>query len=137
MSYELHFMSYELHFMSYELHFMSYKLHFMSYELHFMSYIPGSHFRPKVLTAGCKIRITDGGFMMRLQMGGGGGFAVCGLQDGGCRMRLQDAGCRMQIQVAYKYGSFVYLGKVKKISNFGCSCPNSDLPFLSRGFDRG
>ena len=30
---------------------------------------------------------------------------------------LQDAGCRMQIQVAYKYGSFVYLGKVKKITN--------------------
>ena len=65
--------------------------------------------------------------MMRLQIGGGGG---------GCKMRLQDAGCRMQIQVAYKYGSFVYLGKVKKISNLGCSCPNSDLSFLSRGFDR-
>ena len=68
--------------------------------------------------------------MMRLQMGGG--VAGCGLQDvvAGC-------GCRMQIQVAYKYGSFVYLGKVKKISNLGCSCPNSDLSFLSRGFDRG
>ena len=60
-----------------------------------------------------------------------------GLQDAGCRMRLPDADCRMQIQVAYKYGSFVYLGKVKKISNLGCSCPNSDLSFLSRGFDRG
>ena len=54
-------MSYELHFMSYELHFMSYELHFMSYELHFMSYIPGLHFRPKVQTAGCKMRIADGG----------------------------------------------------------------------------
>ena len=31
--------------------------------------------------------------------------------DGG---RLQDAGCRMQIHLAYKYGSFVYLGKVKR-----------------------
>ena len=65
---------------------------------------------------------------MRLQIGGGGG---------GCRMRVAGCGCRMQIQVAYKYGSFVYLGKVKKISNLGCSCPNSDLSFLSRGFDRG
>ena len=32
------------------------------------------------------MRITDGGFMMRLQMGGGG--AGCGLQDAGCRCRL-------------------------------------------------
>ena len=55
--------------------------------------------------------------------GGGGGVAGCG------------AGCGLQ--VAYKYGSFVYLGKVKKISNLGCSCPSSDLSFLSRGFDRG
>ena len=45
--------------------------------------------------------------------------------DGG----LQDAGCRMQMQVAYKYGSFVYLGKVKKITNLGCSCPSSDFFF--------
>ena len=52
-------------------------------------------------------------------MGGGGG------------------GCRMQMQVAYKYGSFVYLGKVKKITNLGCSCSSSDLSFLSRDFDRG
>ena len=43
----------------------------------------------------------------------------------------------MQMQVAYKYGSFVYLGKVKKITNLGCSCPSSDLSFLSRNFDRG
>ena len=54
-------------------------------------------------------------------MGGGGG--------GG----LQDA----DTQVVYKYGSFVYLGKVKKITNLGCSCPSSDLSFLSRDFDRG
>ena len=46
-------------------------------------------------------------------------------------------GCRMQMQVAYKYGRFVYLGKVKKITNLGCSCPSSDLSFLSRDFDRG
>ena len=50
---------------------------------------------------------------------------------------LQDAVCRMQMQVAYKYGSFVYLGKVKKITNLGCSCPSPDLSFLSRDFDRG
>ena len=31
----------------------------------------------------------------------------------------------------------MYLGKVKKISNLGCSCPSSDLSFLSRGFDQG
>ena len=43
----------------------------------------------------------------------------------------------MQMQVAYKYGSFVYLGKVKKITNLGCSSPSSDLSFLSRDFDRG
>ena len=60
--------------------------------------------------------------MMRLQMGGG---------------ELQDAGCRMQMQVAYKYGRFVHLGKVKKITNLGCSCPSSDLSFISRDFDRG
>ena len=64
--------------------------------------------------------------MMWVEDGGGGG-------GGG----LQDAGCRMQMQVAYKYGSFVYLGKVKKITNLGCSCPSSDLSFLSRDFDRG
>ena len=52
---------------------------------------------------------------------------------GGCRMWV--AG--MQMQVAYKYGSYVYLGKVKKITNLGCSCPSSDLSFLSRDFDRG
>ena len=55
------------------------------------------------------------------------------IADGG----FQDAGCRMQTQVAYKYGSFVYLGKVKKITNLGCSCPSSDLSFLSRDFHRG
>ena len=60
--------------------------------------------------------------MMRVADGGGGG-------GGG--------DCRMQMQVAYKYGSFVYLGKVKKITNLGCSCPSSDLSFLSRDFDRG
>ena len=54
---------------------------------------------------------------------GGGGVAGCG--------------CRMQMQVAYKDGSFVYLGKVKKITDLGCSCPSSDLSFLSRDFDRG
>ena len=43
---------------------------------------------------------------------------------------LQDVGCKMQMQVAYKYGSFVHLGKVKKIRNLGCSCPGSDLFFL-------
>ena len=42
----------------------------------------------------------------------------------------------MQMQVAYKYGSFVHLGKVKKIRNLGCSCPGSDLCFLSRDSDR-
>ena len=62
--------------------------------------------------------------MMRVADGEGGGG-------------LQDAGCRVQIQVAYKYGSFVYLGKVKKISNLGCSCPGLDLSFLWRDFDRG
>ena len=60
-----------------------------------------------------------------------------GLQDAVAGCGLQNADCRMQIQVAYKYGSFVYLGKVKKISNLGCSCPSSDLSFLSRDFDRG
>ena len=53
--------------------------------------------------------------------GGGGG--------GGC--------CRMHLQVAYKYGSFVHSGKVKRIRNLGCSCPSSVLFFLSRDFDRG
>ena len=61
----------------------------------------------------------------------------CRLQDADCRwgfmMRVADwgggGGCRMQMQVAYKYGSFVYLGKVKKITNLGCSCPSSDLSF--------
>ena len=43
----------------------------------------------------------------------------------------------MQLQVTYKYGSFVHLGKVKKIRNLGCSCPSSALFFLSRDFDRG
>ena len=62
---------------------------------------------------------------MRVADGGGGGG------------ELQDTGCRMQMQVAYKYGSFVYLGKVKKITNLGCSCPSTDLSFLSRDFDRG
>ena len=61
-------------------------------------------------------------------MGGGGGGG-CRMQVAGCR--LQDAGCKMQIQVAYKYGSFVYSGKVKKITNLGCSCPSSDLSFLN------
>ena len=60
------------------------------------------------------MQITDGGFMMRVADGGGGG-----------------EGCMMQMQVAYKYGSFVHLGKVKKITNLGCSCPSSDLSFLS------
>ena len=54
---------------------------------------------------------------------GGGGVAGCGLQE--------------QMHVAYKYGSFVHLGKVKKIRNLGCSCPGSDLVFLSRDSDRG
>ena len=58
-----------------------------------------------------------------------------GVADGG--WGLQEAVCRMQMQVAYKYGSFVYLGKVKKITNLGCSCPSPDLFFLSRDFDRG
>ena len=40
-----------------------------------------------------------------MRVADGGGFAGCGLQDA-------DAGCLMQMQVAYKYGSFVYLGKV-------------------------
>ena len=75
--------------------------------------------------------------MMRVTDGGGGG-----LQDAGCRMQVADGGvagcgCRMQMQVAYKYGSFVHLGKVKKRTNFGCSCPSSDSSFLSRDFDRG
>ena len=56
---------------------------------------------------------------------------------GGPGCGLQDAGCRMQLQVAYKYGSFVHLGKVKKIRNLGCSCPGSDLFFLSQDSDRG
>ena len=67
-----------------------------------------------------------------------------GVHDAGCRWGagvagcgLQDAVCRMQMQAAYKYGSFVYLGKVKKITNLGCSCPSPDLSFLSRDFDRG
>ena len=55
--------------------------------------------------------------------GGGGGVAGCG--------------CRMQMQVAYKYGSFLHSGKVKKITNLGCYCHSSDLSFLSRDFDRG
>ena len=63
------------------------------------------------------------------------------VQDAGCRWGggggLQDAICRMQMQVAHKYGSFVHLGKVKKIRNLGCSCPSSDLFFLSRDFDQG
>ena len=67
-------------------------------------------------------------------MGGGGGAVMMQVADEG---GAQDAGCRMQMQVAYKYGSFVYLGKVKKITNLGCSCPSSDLSFLSRNFDRG
>ena len=66
-----------------------------------------------------------------------------GVHDAGCRLGgggggvLAGCGCRMQMQVAYKYGSFVYLGKVKKITNLGCSCPSSDLSFLSPDFDRG
>ena len=71
---------------------------------------------------------------MRITDRGGGGEGVgCGCRWGG----LQDAGCRMQTQVAYKYGSFMHLGKVKKIRNLGCSCPGSDLSFLSRDSDRG
>ena len=54
-----------------------------------------------------------------------------GVHDAGCRL----GGCRMQMQVAYKYGSFVYSGKVKKITNLGCSCPSSDLSFLLQDFD--
>ena len=60
--------------------------------------------------------------MMRVADEGGGGE---GLQDA-------DADA-----VAYKYASFVHLGKVKKITNLGCFCPSSDLSFLSRDFDRG
>ena len=40
-------------------------------------------------------------------------------------------------QVAYEYGSVMHLGKVKKIRNLGCSCPDSDLFFLSRDSNRG
>ena len=74
------------------------------------------------------MRITDGGPGCGLQMRSAG----CGLQMGGA-----GCGCRMQMQVAYKYGSFVHLGKVKKIRNLGCSCRSSDLLFLSRDFDGG
>ena len=35
-------------------------------------------------------------------------------------IRVADGGM-MQMKVAYKYGSFVHLGKVKKITNLGCS----------------
>ena len=59
-----------------------------------------------------------------------------GVHDAGCRWG-GGGGCRMQVQVAYKCGSFVCLGKVKKITNLGCSYPSSDLSFLSRDFDRG
>ena len=59
------------------------------------------------------------------------------ITDGGFMMRVAGCGCRMQMQVSYKYGSFLHLGKVKKITNLGCSCPSSDLSFLSRDFDRG
>ena len=58
------------------------------------------------------MRITDGGPGCRLQMGGGRG--------------VQDAD-----------SSFVHLGKVKKIRNLGCSCPGSDLFFLSQDSDQG
>ena len=52
-------------------------------------------------------------------------------------MRVADGGGGGGGGVAYKCGSFVCLGKVKKITNLGCSCPSSDLSFLSRDFDRG
>ena len=98
--------------MSFELHFMSYELNFMSYEFHFMSYISDRR---------CKLPVASCGLQMGVQDAvadwGGGQVAGCGLQD---------AGCRMQMQVAYKYGSFLHLGKVKKIRNLECSCPGSD-----------
>ena len=82
-----------------------------------MSYISDRRCKLQVARYGLQM-----GFMMRVADGGRG---------------LQDAVCRMQMQVAYKYGIFVYLGKVKKITNLGCSCPSPDLSFLSRDFDRG
>ena len=54
-------------------------------------------------------------------------------------MRVADrgGGFKMQMQVVYKYGSFVHLGKVKKIRNLGYSCSSSHLFFLLRDFDQG
>ena len=52
--------------------------------------------------------------------------------DRGCRMRVAGCRCRLPINT-----EALHLGKVKKIRNLGCSCPGSDLFFLSRDSDRG
>ena len=90
---------------------MSYELCATSYELHFVSYELN---------------------FMSYEL-----HFMSYISDRRCKLKVARCGCRMQMQVAYKYGSFVHLGKVKKIRNLGCSCPGSDLFFLSRDSDRG